>query len=605
MNRILIAVVGAALLLNLAATGQAAEARIQLTALPATMRATPTGPLAGTSAVEIAGARGETESFQVVVTGVDEKLEGVTASLDPLRQAGGPSLPETSLELFRVAWVPVRHSSPRATVAPGLIADALIPFKDPYTGDPVREPRWSDAKPDGPRFGATGFALWPEHHQALWVDVRIPRDATPGVYESALRVTAKNASAVKIPVRLTVWNFTLPEGPTHENHFGGFGRLRAYHRLENDPEKYIRLEERYIAMLAAHRLNPPLPAWLWPEPAADGTVIFDTAADQKFSEFVARYQVTDFPGPRGYPLRRFIRSHGCECLIVAPSKIPRAPGDRVKTDRRDAAPLARLFRAGELTGIYAPDPQDEAVRDLIRARYQVQRQQHRARQQRKMFLLRQNIRYARIKPWTQKHRHYLATVKLPYPEQPWGFQELVHGITEAGERLERDEQQIGRVGEGWRWQPGVKALMSRRGVAELTGATLVAELGDLHRFESAPALMSYLGLCPSEHTRGTTRKQGGITKLGHGMARKTMIEAAWNNSRAPRMSRTVLARQAGLPKAVTEAAWNAQTRLHSRYKHLTGVGKKKSQVGGGGVGAGTGGVRGGDWKDGPTARADA
>jgi len=313
MNRILIAVVGAALLLNLAATGQAAEARIQLTALPATMRATPTGPLAGTSAVEIAGARGETESFQVVVTGVDEKLEGVTASLDPLRQAGGPSLPETSLELFRVAWVPVRHSSPRATVAPGLIADALIPFKDPYTGEPVREPRWSDAKPDGPRFGATGFALWPDHHQALWVDVRIPRDAAPGVYEGVLRVTAKNASPAKIPVRLTVWDFTLPEGPTHENHFGGFGRLRAYHRLENDPEKYIRLEERYIAMLAAHRLNPPLPNRLWPKPEANGTVVFDPAADQKFSEFVARYHVTDFPVPRA-PFRDVLGEHRSQAI---------------------------------------------------------------------------------------------------------------------------------------------------------------------------------------------------------------------------------------------------------------------------------------------------
>ena len=132
--------------------------------------------------------------------------------------------------------------------------------------------------------------------------------------------------------------------------------------------------------------------------------------------------------------------------------------------------------------------------------------------------------------------------------------------------------------EGWRWQPVVKALMSLRGVALLTGATLVAELGDLHRFASAPQLMSYLGLCPGEHTSGATRQQGGITKLGNGIARKAMIEAAWNNRTPARISRTVLARQTGLPKAVTEAAWAAQTRLHQRYKHLTGVGRKKSQV---------------------------
>ena len=283
-------------------------------------------------------------------------------------------------------------------------------------------------------------------------------------------------------------------------------------------------------------------------------------------------------GPRGYPLCRFIRQHGHECLIVAPSKVPRQPGDRVKTDRRDADQLARLLRAGELTGIYVPDPQDEAVRDLIRARYQVQKQQHRARQQLKMFLLRQNIRYAGTKPWTQKHLNFLATVKLPFAEQQFVFQEMVNVITEAGQRLARYEKQIQSVVETWRWQPVVKALMSLRGVALLTGATLVAELGDLDRFETAPQLMSYLGLCPSEHTTGKDRQQGGITKLGNGIARKAMIEAAWNNRTPARISRTVLARQEGLPKAVTEAAWNAQTRLHQRYKHLTGVGRKKSQV---------------------------
>ena len=283
-------------------------------------------------------------------------------------------------------------------------------------------------------------------------------------------------------------------------------------------------------------------------------------------------------GPRGYPLCRFIRAHGCECLIVSPSKVPRAPGDRVKTDRRDADQLARLFRAGELTGIYVLDAQDEAVRDLIRARYQVQRQRHRARQQLKMFLLRQNIRYAGVTAWSAAHLRFLATVKLPFAEQQWVFQEMVNGITEADERLARYEKQIAAVVAGWRWEPVVKALLSLRGVALLTGATLVAELGDLERFATAPQLMSYLGLCPSERTTGKDRQQGGITKLGNGIARKAMIEAAWNYRSPARISRTVLARQEGLPKSVTEAAWNAQTRLHQRYKHLTGAARKKSPV---------------------------
>jgi transposase len=155
---------------------------------------------------------------------------------------------------------------------------------------------------------------------------------------------------------------------------------------------------------------------------------------------------------------------------------------------------------------------------------------------------------------------------------------MVQVISEAGQRLERYEKQIVSVVQSWRWEPVVRALMSLRGVALLTAATLVAELGDLERFATAPQLMSYLGLCPSEHTTGKDRQQGGITKLGNGIARKATIEAAWNNRSPVRISRTILARQQGLPKAVTQAAWNAQIRLYQRYKHLTAVGRKKSQV---------------------------
>ena len=283
-------------------------------------------------------------------------------------------------------------------------------------------------------------------------------------------------------------------------------------------------------------------------------------------------------GPRGYPLGRFIRAHGHTCILVAPSKVPRKPGDRVKTDRRDADQLARLYRAGELTGIYVPDPQDEAVRDLIRARYQVSKQQHRARQQLKMFLLRHNIRYAGKTPWTPRHLRFLATVKMPFAEQQFVFQEMVNVISEAGQRLARYEKEIGAVVAGWRWAPVVHALMSLRGVALLNAATLVAELGDLERFATAGQLMSYLGLVPSEDTTSDERKQGGITKMGNGIARRALIEAAWHYGQPPRISRTVLARQEGLPKAVTEAAWAAQSRLYHRYKHLVAVGHKKPQV---------------------------
>ncbi len=283
-------------------------------------------------------------------------------------------------------------------------------------------------------------------------------------------------------------------------------------------------------------------------------------------------------GPHGYPLARCLLAHGYACILVAPSKIPQQPGDRVKTNRRDADQLARLFRAGELTAIYVPDPQDEAVRDLIRARYQVLKQQHRARQQLKMFLLRHNFRYAGTKAWTAAHLRYLATVKLPFPEQQFLFQEMVNVITEAGERLARYDAQLPRVLPGWRWEPVVKALMSLRGMAVLTAATLVAELGDLRRFATARQLMGYLGLVPSEDSTGDKRRQGGITKMGNGIARRALIEAAWNYRAPARLSRDLLQRQEGLSQAVKDLSWAAQTRLHHRYQHLTKVKHKKSTV---------------------------
>jgi transposase len=283
-------------------------------------------------------------------------------------------------------------------------------------------------------------------------------------------------------------------------------------------------------------------------------------------------------GPHGYPLCRCLLAHGYDCILVAPSKIPRKPGDRVKTNRRDADQLARLFRSGDLTPIYVPDPQDEAVRDLVRGRWQIAKQQHRARQQLKMFLLRHNLRYAGTKAWTQKHLRYLATVKLPFPEQQWVFQEMVNVITEAGERLARYDAQLPRALAGWRWQPVVNALMGFRGLALLNAITLVSELGDLHRFASAPQLMGYLGLVPSEASTGDERHQGGITKMGNGIARRALIEAAWNYCRPARISRDLLKRQEGLSKPITDLSWKAQTRLHHRYTHLTGTRHKKKQV---------------------------
>ena len=283
-------------------------------------------------------------------------------------------------------------------------------------------------------------------------------------------------------------------------------------------------------------------------------------------------------GPHGFPLCPCLQAHGYVCIIVAPSKIPRRPGDRVKTNRRDADQLARLFRSGDLTAIYVPDPQDEAIRDLVRARWLAAKQQHRARQQLKMFLLRHNLRYEGKTAWRPAHLRYLATVKLPFPEQQFVFQEFIQTISDAAARIERYDAQLPRVLAGWRWEPVVKALMGLRGLALLNALTLVAELGDLHRFACARQLMGYLGLVPSENSTGDERHQGGITKMGNGIARRALIEAAWNYCRPARVSRDLLKRQEGLSKAIKDLSWKAQARLHHRYKHLTTVKHKKAPV---------------------------
>jgi len=283
-------------------------------------------------------------------------------------------------------------------------------------------------------------------------------------------------------------------------------------------------------------------------------------------------------GPHGFSLARCLHRHGYVCILVAPSKIPRQPGDRIKTNRRDADQLARLYRAGELTAIYVPDPADEAMRDLIRARAQVGDQQHRSRQQLKMFLLRHNLRYTGQTAWSPAHLRYLAKLKLPFPVQQIAFQEMLDGITEAADRLERYDVEVARAVPGWRWEPAVRALMALRGFALLHAATLIAELGDFNRFSHPAQLMNYLGLVPSENSTGDKRCQGGITKTGNAIARRALVEAAWQYRSPARLSPHLKKRQEGLPKAVTDIAWEAQRRLHHRYVHLTRTGKKKAQV---------------------------
>lgn len=281
-------------------------------------------------------------------------------------------------------------------------------------------------------------------------------------------------------------------------------------------------------------------------------------------------------GPCGFVLCRHLRAKGIACEVVAPSLIPKKSSDKVKTDRRDADQLARLHRAGELTPIHVPDQEDEAVRDLIRARHSAMDDLRKARHRLKGFLLRLGYRYTGKSSWNDAHKRYLSGLVMPQPPQQIAFQEYIQAIDDAGERLDRLTQSVLDALPGWKWAPVVRALMCLRGVQELTAMTLVAEVGDFSRFEDARSLMHFLGLTPSEHSSGGSRTQGGITKCGNAHCRRVLTEAAWQYRLVPKVSEAMQKRQEGQSKEVRLIAWKAQQRLNKRFKQLSG--KKKSVV---------------------------
>lgn len=283
-------------------------------------------------------------------------------------------------------------------------------------------------------------------------------------------------------------------------------------------------------------------------------------------------------GPCGFWLYRRLTGQGVRCMVVSPSMMPRRAGDRVKTDRRDALNLARLARAGELEPIYVPDAHDEAVRDLVRAREDAVCMQRQARQRLQALLLRNEIRYVGRSSWTQAHRRWIAKVKLPDPAQQIAFEEYVSAVEEAGRRLERLEGSIAAQLEHWRWRPVVEALQALRGVSALHAVRIVAELGDLSRFDTPRRLMGYLGLTPSEDSSGRRRRQGSITKAGNTSARRAMVEAAWAYAHPARVSWVIARRQTGLPRSVTDIAWKAQLRLCARFARLAARRVPKNKV---------------------------
>ena len=283
-------------------------------------------------------------------------------------------------------------------------------------------------------------------------------------------------------------------------------------------------------------------------------------------------------GPTGYPLCRHLRKQGYVCEVVAPSLIPKKASDRVKTNRRDSQQLARLFRAGELTGIYVPDAADEAIRDLVRCRDAALIEQRKARQRLKGFLLRHGFRYGGKSSWTEAHRRYLAKLIMPFAAQQIAFQEYLETITVAGERLARLTTAVENALVGWRCEPVVRALMSMRRVNVLTAMIQIAEAGDLTRFDSPVELMNFFGLTSCEASTGDKRILGGITKCGNGACRRALVEAAHHYRLTPKVSEALQKRQEKQSREVRAIAFKAQQRLHARHKVLTGHRKKACVV---------------------------
>jgi transposase len=313
-----------------------------------------------------------------------------------------------------------------------------------------------------------------------------------------------------------------------------------------------------------------------------GEIDTTEAATRKLvAKLAAKYNHLTFcyeAGPTGYGLYRLIKSLGHECFVVAPSLIPKKPGDRVKTNRRDAVGMAKLSRAGELTAVWVPDERHEAMRDLSRAREAARKDLKGKRQQISSFMLRLGRHYPGKKTWGPAHMNWLVLQKIEHREQRIAFEELLEAVRQENERVERLEQAIREAVPDWSLAEVVTALQAMRGIDLVAAVVVLAEIGDLSRFQNPRELMGYLGLVPSEDSTGDSVRRGGITKAGNGRARRILVEAAWSYRHPPRVGREKQVKVAAAPKPVREIAWKAQMRLCRRFRSLTRKGKRPTVV---------------------------
>jgi transposase len=295
-----------------------------------------------------------------------------------------------------------------------------------------------------------------------------------------------------------------------------------------------------------------------------------------------RVRVCYEAGPTGYVVYWQLTALGIPCEVVAPTLVPVKPGDRVKTDRRDALKLARSYRAGDLTPVWVPDAAHEALRDLVRAREAAKQDQLRARHRLGKFLLRHGRRPPeRMAPWTQRHLAWIThQVHFAQAAQEATLLDYLHEVEHAAQRVTRLERAIDAaiLEAPPRMRAVVAALQALRGIAQISAVTIVAEVGALSRFARARQLMGYSGLGAREHSSGARTRRGAITKTGNAHLRRIVVEAAWAYRHRPAVGKALRARQAALSPEVTALAWKAQHRLYGRYRRLLGKGKCQQQV---------------------------
>ena len=283
-------------------------------------------------------------------------------------------------------------------------------------------------------------------------------------------------------------------------------------------------------------------------------------------------------GPCGYGVHRQLTRLGHRCDVVAPSLIPTKAGDRVKTNRRDATMLARLHRAGELTPVWVPDADHEAMRDLIRLRSVVRQIVTRARQHLQGFLLRHGRKHGRGTAWRMAYRRWLSTLAFEHPAQQIALQDYVDAVMDAERRLKRVEEQVFGLLPDWNLRPVVDGLQAMRGIALINAVVLVTEVGDFTRFSNPRQLMAYFGLVPGERSSGETVRRGAITKTGNAHVRRALVEGAWAYRMKARIGRHKVDRIEALPKVVRDIGWKAQVRLCTRYRRLRARGKTANVV---------------------------